>query len=138
MQTLADSLSMPPSRRQHLMGSVLSGLCALFLVLDACMKLALVAPATAASIKLGFSPDLTRPLGILELACVTLYLTPRLAPLGALLLIGYFGGAVATHLRLEAPLFSHTLFPVYMGALVWLGLWLRDARLRRLVVWAKE
>ena len=72
------------------------------------------------------------PLGVLELVCLSLYLLPQTAVLGAILWTGYLGGAVATHVRIGNPMFSHALFPVYVGALLWLGLWLRDARLRRL------
>jgi hypothetical protein len=65
--------------------------------------------------------------------CLILYVIPRTAPLGAVLWTGYLGGAIATHLRLDNPLFSHTLFPIYVAALLWGGLYLRDARVRALV-----
>ena len=71
--------------------------------------------------------------GALELACLVLYVTPRTSILGAILLTGYLGGAVATHVRVGSPLFTHVLFPIYVGALLWGGLWLREARLRALV-----
>jgi len=73
-------------------------------------------------------------LGVVLLACVALYLTPRVAPLGAMLLTGYLGGAVAMHVRIGDPLFSHTLFPVYVGVMIWAGLMLRDSRVRKLFV----
>ena len=72
-------------------------------------------------------------LGFLLAACLVLYLVPKTAPLGAVLLTGYLGGAVAIHLRIGDPAFSHTLFPVYVGAMLWLGLYLRDARVRQLI-----
>jgi len=85
-------------------------------------------------VSLGFAGAATaRGLGVLLLACTLLYAVPRTAVLGAILLTGYLGGAVATHLRVGDPLFSHVLFGVYMGVALWLGLYLRDARLRALV-----
>ena len=69
----------------------------------------------------------------MQLACLILYLVPRTAPLGAVLWTGYLGGAIATHVRVGNPLFSHTLFPIYVAAMLWGGLWLRDARVRRLL-----
>ena len=69
-------------------------------------------------------------LGAIELVCLTLYLIPRTAPLGAVLWTGYLGGAIATHLRIDNPLFSHILFPIYVAAFIWGGLYLRDARVR--------
>ena len=82
---------------------------------------------------LGFQAHHIIPLGILGLISTVLYLIPRTAVLGAVLLTGYFGGAIATHFRLDNPLFSHTLFPVYLALLMWGGLWLRNEGLRRLV-----
>ena len=75
----------------------------------------------------------TVPLGVLLGACLALYLVPRTAVLGAVLMTGYLGGAIATHLRIGDPLFSHTLFPIYIGAMLWGGLYLRDARVRAAV-----
>ena len=82
---------------------------------------------------LGWPVSLAIPLGILLLSCLALYAIPRTAVLGAILLTGYLGGAVATHVRVADPLFSHVLFPVYVGAMLWGGLYLRDARLRALI-----
>jgi hypothetical protein len=73
------------------------------------------------------------PLGILLLVCTVLYIVPKTSVLGAILLTGYLGGAVATHVRVANPLFTHQLFPVYLGVLIWLGLWLRDTRVRNLL-----
>jgi hypothetical protein len=77
------------------------------------------------------------PLGIVLLACVVIYLVPRTAVLGALLLTGYLGGAVATHIRVGNPLFTHVLTPTYFAALIWGGLMLRDARVRALAPWRR-
>jgi hypothetical protein len=85
-----------------------------------------------ASAKLGYGAGLTLGIGILELACLAVYLFPRTAPLGALLLTGYLGGAVATHLRAGSPLFS-VVFPLLLGALLWGGLALRERRVRALL-----
>ena len=83
--------------------------------------------------QLGYNPSISSTLGILSLACTILYLIPRTAVLGAILLTGYFGGAIATHLRVDNPLLTHTIFPIYVAAFIWGGLYLRDARVRALV-----
>jgi hypothetical protein len=101
---------------------------------DAVIKLAHPAFVIEATVRLGFPDELTPALGALIAVLVTLYLVPRTALLGAALLTGYLGGAVCVHLRIGDPVFSHTLFPVYVGALFWLGLALRDARVRQLLV----
>jgi hypothetical protein len=118
------------STRSRWVGRVLSGLPVVFLTLDAVMKLIHPSFVTEASARIGF-PDRVNPsLGVLLLACLGLYVVPRTSPLGAVLLTGYLGGAVAIHIRIEDPLFSHVLMPVYVGVLVWAGLYLRDARVR--------
>jgi hypothetical protein len=81
-------------------------------------------------VELGYPADSILTFGLVELACVALYMIPRTAVLGAVLLTGYLGGAIATHVRVGNPLFSHVLFPTYVAALIWGGLYLRDARLR--------
>ncbi len=123
----------PVTSRVRWVGRVLSALPAFFLALDGVMKLALPEPVIASMDRIGMPSALSRGLGLLELACLVLYLVPRTASLGAVLLTGYLGGAVAMHLRIADPVLSHTLFPVYVGALVWAGLFLRDARVRALV-----
>jgi hypothetical protein len=113
-------------------GYALSGLIILFLLMDATMKL-LCLPITAETgLELGWPAETAFPLGVLLLICTLLYVWPRTAILGAILLTGYLGGAVATHVRIGNPLFSHILFGVYLGLFIWGGLWLRDARLRQL------
>ncbi len=111
-------------------GRVLSGIPALFLAFDVVIKLANIPAVAEASLKLGLSPALAPVLGVILAVCLGLYLVPRTAVLGAVLLTGYLGGAVAIHLRVGDPLASHTLFPVYVGVLLWAGLYLRDARVR--------
>jgi hypothetical protein len=116
-------------------GRVLSGLVILFLAVDGAMKLVPIAPVTEAMIQLGYpaSADLARGLGVLTLVCTALYAFPRTSVLGAILLTGYMGGAMATHLRVGSPLFSHTLFGFYLGLMIWSGLYLREDRLRALI-----
>ncbi len=121
-----------PSRAPIHVGRALSTLAVLFLTFDAMGKLLLLPPVVEGSAELGFSADATFTLGIVLLASVVVYALPRASVLGAVLLTGYLGGAVATHLRLGNPLLSHTLFPVYVGLFVWGGLFLRDTRLRAL------
>lgn len=104
-----------------------------FLTFDTALKLLLLAPAVEGTTELGFPAGAVVWIGLLELACLILYLVPRTAPIGAILWTGYLGGAIATHVRLENPLFSHTLFPLYIAVLLWLPLWLRDARVRAVV-----
>jgi hypothetical protein len=128
---LPSSLGATPSSRGALWtGRVLSGIAVLFLAFDASMKLLRVPEAVQGTTSLGYPESVVFPLGVLQLVLLLLYLVPRTAVLGALLWTGYLGGAVATHVRLGNPLFSHVLFPLYIAAFVWLGLWLRDARLR--------
>ena len=111
-------------------GRALSGIAVLFLLMDTVGKLILLAPAVEGTMQLGYPASVLRPLGVIELVCLVTYLLPRTAPLGAVLWTGYLGGAIATHVRLENPLFTHVLFPVYIAALLWGGLYLRDARVR--------
>lgn len=113
-------------------GRVLSGLAVAFLTFDALMHLVQPPFVVEANLKLGFSTSVVFTLGLIQLASLAAYLLPRTAVLGAVVWTGYLGGAVATHVRLGDPLFSHVLAPVYVAALLWGGLWLRDARLRAL------
>ena len=122
------------SGRGRTIGWVLSGLVIAFLLMDATMKLLALSVVLEAQEPLGFSGAATaRGLGVLLLVCTLLYAAPQTAVLGAILLTGYLGGAVATHMRVGDPLFSHILFGVYVGVFLWLGLYLRDARVRALV-----
>jgi hypothetical protein len=114
-------------------GYVISGLPALFLLVDALGKFVKPAPVVEGTLALGYPENVILPLGIILLISTLLYLIPQTSVLGAILLTGYLGGAVATHVRIGNPLLTHTLFPVYLGVLIWLGLYLRDVRLRALV-----
>src|SRR5262249_2805282 len=114
-------------------GRVLTGIPVAFMLFDATIKFAHIPEVAEASLKLGWPTHLNPVLGLVILGCLALYLWPRTAALGATLLTGYLGGAVAIHLRVGDPLTTHVLFPVYVGALFWAGLALRDARVRALV-----
>jgi hypothetical protein len=89
--------------------------------------------ALQGTIQLGYPTSAVLPLGIVQLICLAVYLFPRTSVLGAVLWTGYLGGAIATHVRVGDPLFSHVLFPVYVAALLWGGLWLRDETLREVL-----
>lgn len=121
------------SRRGLWAGRVLSGLGVLFLGFDGIFKLFVSAEAVQGTTTLGYSADVIRPLGVLQLVLLVLYVIPRTSPLGAILWTGYLGGAIATHVRVGNPLFSHVLFPIYVAAFLWGGLWLRDSRVRALL-----
>jgi hypothetical protein len=116
-------------------GRVLSGVVILFMLLDGGMKLVPLDVVTEASAQLGLPTSATfaRGLGLLGLLCTALYAFPRTSVLGAILLTGYMGGAVATHLRIGSPVFSHLLFGVYLGLMLWGGLYLRNERVRALI-----
>jgi hypothetical protein len=113
-------------------GRALSGLVIAFLLLDAGMKLVPMTPVIESMRELGFdsSVQLARGVGVLLLACTLLYALPGTAVLGAVLLTGYLGGAIALQLRVGSPVFSHLLFGVYLGVMLWMGLWLRSPLLR--------
>lgn len=118
-------------------GRLLSGLFVAFMLMDLTMKLLDLPVVAETSRQLGLPTDQARLLGTILLVCVALYLYPRTSVLGAILVTAYMGGAVATHLRVESPLFSHILFGVYLAVMAWGGLWLRDARLRSLFPWRR-
>jgi hypothetical protein len=128
------AIEVQPSGRGRTIGWVLSGIVIAFLLMDATMKLLALSVVLETSGPLGFpGAAMARGLGVLLLVCTLLYAAPQTAVLGAILLTGYLGGAVATHVRVGDPLFSHVLFGVYLGAFLWLGLYLRDTRVRALV-----
>jgi hypothetical protein len=127
-----------PSSPARWGGRVLSGIPALFLAVDAFFKIVLHPEVAKASATLGIPLEVTRLLGLILMACTILYVIPRLAPLGAALLTGYLGGAVFVHVRVGDPLFSHILFSVYVGVMLWGGLFLRDSRVRNLLSNPKE
>lgn len=123
----------PISKRRLWTGRILSGFAVLFLVFDAVVKFTKIAPVVDAFAQLGYPISLAPTIGSLALLCVVLYVIPRTSVLGAILLTGYLGGAVASQLRIGSPLLSHVLFPVYVAALIWGGLYLRDEQLSALV-----
>jgi DoxX-like family len=129
----SDAQSVPPSKRRLWTGRIMSALPALFLFIDAVGKLLKPAPVVEGTVQLGYPESVLLGLGIVLLTCTVLYVIPRTAIFGAILLTGYLGGAVATHVRVGSPLFSHILFPVYLAVLIWGGLYLRDERLRALI-----
>jgi len=114
-------------------GRVLTAIPVAFMSFDAAIKFAHIPEVAAASRQMGWPDHLNPALGLIILGCLALYLWPRTAALGATLFSGYLGGAVAIHLRVGDPLATHILFPVYVGALLWAGLVLRDPRVRTLV-----
>jgi hypothetical protein len=122
-----------PSAALRWSGRIATTIVVLFLAFDVGIKLSGASAAVKGTTDLGFAASQLLPIALIELACFVLYLIPRTAPLGAVLFTGYLGGAIATHLRLGNPLFTHVLFPVYVAALLWGGLYARDARIRKLV-----
>ena len=128
----------PASKAALWTGRVLSGLVILFLLFDGAIKLVPLDIVIETSVQLGIPPELARTLGVLTLAGAILYAIPRTSVLGAILLTGYLGGAIYTHVRIGSPLSSHTLFGVYLGLMIWGGLWLRDPALHALIPFRRE
>jgi len=122
-----------PSKAALWTGRSLSTLVVLFLFFDSVMKFLRPAPVVQGFAQFGISMSLCIPIGLLLLLCTLLYVIPLTSVLGAILLTGYLGGAVFANLRIAMPLFSFLLAPVYVGVVLWLGLYLRDPRLRALV-----
>ena len=114
-------------------GRALSALAILFLALDGGVKVLELAPAVEATRGLGFPASAVFGIGLVELACLLVFVVPRSAIVGAVLLTGYLGGAIAANVRQGNPLLSHTLFPIYVAILLWGGLYLRSQRLRIIV-----
>lgn len=126
---------MPVSTTSLWIGRILSTLVILFLVLDGGIKLVPVKEVTETMQGFGYSGTVNqaRLLGIITLLCALLYALPQTSILGAILLTGLLGGAMATHLRVDSPLFTHLLFGFYIGVMAWGGLYLRDPRLRAMI-----
>jgi hypothetical protein len=114
-------------------GRALSALAIAFLGFDTAIKLAGMSVVAETLSSLGYPADLGFTIGVVELVCLVLYVVPRTAVLGAILLTALFGGGIATHIRVGSPVFTHILFGVYLGLFVWGGLYLRSARLRELI-----
>ncbi len=130
MQPTAEGTARQGGMRSRV-GRALSTVAVAFLLFDSVGKLLEVAPVVAGTTQLGYPEGIVRTLGVILLLCVVIHLIPRASVLGAVLLTGYLGGAVATHVRVGSPLLTHVLFPVYVAAFVWGGLLLRDARVQR-------
>ena len=120
-------------------GRVLSAIVVLFMIFDGVIKLPPLAVVTETMAEIGWPADAgtARLLGIIGLVSTALYALPRTSVLGAILLTAYMGGAIETHLRIGNPLFTHTLFGVYLGIVLWGGLYLRDARVRALIPFSR-
>jgi len=121
------------TRKSLWTGRVLGALTVLFLLFDSVIKLTRLPPAIEATVQLGYPAGSVFGIGLILLVCTVAYIVPRTSIVGAILLTGYLGGAVASQVRVGNPLFTHTLFPVYFAALIWGGLYLRDPRLRALL-----
>jgi hypothetical protein len=123
------------SRVASWVGRILSSLAVAFLLFDSAGKILQVQPVIDATQQLGYSPDIVFRLGVTLLTSVLLYLWPRTSGIGAVLLTAYLGGAVASHVRIANPIFTHILFPTYLAAFLWIGLVLRNRRLRVILPW---
>lgn len=125
----SDTQNTPVSKKKLWIGRIISALPVLMLLFSGVMKLIKPAPVVVESARLGYPESLALGIGILELFCTVVYVIPRSSILGAILLTGYLGGATATHVRIGDPFF----IPVIVGVVVWIGLYLRDDRLRALI-----
>jgi DoxX-like protein len=125
----------PLSKPSRWTGRAISGLVILFLLFDGAVKLVPWPVVTETMDRMGYgsSEAMARSLGVITVVCTILYAIPPTSILGAILLTGYLGGAMASHVRIGSPLFSHILFGFYLGLMVWGGLWLRNRSLRRLI-----
>jgi hypothetical protein len=133
-----DAWISPVSSKALWAGRVISGVVVLFLLFDGAIKLVPLDVVIETSRELAIPEHLARTLGVLTLVCTLLYALPRTSTLGAILLTGYLGGAIYVHVRAGSPLFTHTLFGVYLGLLIWGGLYLRDATVRALIPLHRE
>lgn len=130
MQSLTQTV--PVSIKMLWAGRIISALAILFLIFDGVIKVIQHPEAVEPTMQLGYPAGLVIGIGLIELVCLAVYVIPQTSILGAILLTGYLGGAVATQVRAGSNLFS-VVFPVIIGALIWGGLWLRDDRLRALI-----
>ena len=135
MQVFDAPFTAEPGKTARIAGWVLSGILITFLTFDGAIKLVPLQIVLDTSAQLGLPDDVTsaRILGVLTLLCTLLYAIPRTAVLGAILMTGYLGGAMATHFIAGSPLFTHLFFGFYLGVIAWGGLWLRDMRVRRMI-----
>jgi ABC-type uncharacterized transport system permease subunit len=114
-------------------GRIMSGIAIIFLLFDSALKLLRLDPAVKGTVQLGYPESVVLGIGIIQFLCLLLYAISRTSILGAILLTGYLGGAIATHVRVGSPLFTHILFPIYVALLIWGGLYFRDRQLRALI-----
>ena len=114
-------------------GRILSALAILFLSFDTIVKVLRLPVAIEGTTQLGYPEGTVFVIGIIQLVCLVLYVIPQTSVFGAILFTGYHAGAIATHLRLGSPLFTHILFPIYVALLIWGGLYAREPRLRAMV-----
>ncbi len=121
------------SKKMLWTGRIVSALVILLMLFDATIKVLRLPAAVAGAVQVGYPANVVLPIGIVLLVCVVLYAIPRTSILGAILLTGYLGGAVATNVRISSPLLSYGLLPAYIGVLAWGGLFLRDESLRQLI-----
>ena len=137
MTTISETA--PASSPMRLLGRILSGIVIVFMLFDGAIKLVPwpVVMQTMDRMGYGSSESFARTLGIISIACTVLYAIPPTSILGAILLTGYLGGAMASHVRIDSPLFTHILFGFYLGLMLWGGLWLRDRGLRGLIPWRR-
>jgi len=131
MQSLTQNTS--ASKKRLWAGRIMSAVPILFLLFDSVGKLLKLAPVVEGTTQLGYPESAVLGIGMIELVCIVVYVIPRTSILGAILLTGYLGGAIATHVRIGSPFFTHTFFPIYVAVLVWGGLFLREDRLRALI-----
>ena len=121
-----------PTSKALWIGRVLSALAILFLLFDTVLKLLQLPIAVEGTTQLGYPAGVVFGIGVIELVCLALYVFPPTSVIGAILFTGYLGGAIATHVRIGSPLFTHILFPIYVAVLIWGGLYARDNRVRAL------
>jgi hypothetical protein len=126
-------MSAPDGGHGRRTGLVVTGVVTAFLLFDATIHMLNIEVVKTSMAELGYPTHLSPAIGVIELCCVALYVIRRTSALGAVLLTGFLGGAIATNLRVDKPLFSTTLFPLYVAVAVWIGLTLRDADIRRVV-----
>jgi hypothetical protein len=129
----ADYQAAPVSNARLWAGRILTAVPVMFLLFDSVIKLMKIDPVVEAFTRLGYPMSLAVGIGLLELVCLVIYVIPRTAVLGAILLTGHLGGAVATHVRVGDPFLSQAFFPVYIALMLWGGLFLREPRLRELL-----
>jgi hypothetical protein len=128
----------PSSNKRIWAGRIVSALPVLFLLFDGTIHIMRIPAVVAGFAQAGFPISTAVPLGIIEIVCIILYVLPRTSVLGAILLTGYLGGAVATNVRQQLPMLGYVLAPVYVAVFLWGGLWLRDDRVRALVPLSRD